>query len=170
MSLAQSSLYLWNEVSPWQYTLLTFLLTEFSVLFFKQHLPVFNGDGASVWAGTTYLFGQVPVLFGQLPVTCLGSYQLLYRSGCPHCLHLMTAHLVYWRCLMPSICCSSAFFLWYQAGFLGCGSPPGPKGSANRRLVSAIPEVSGGKMKTNGGATTSGTACGGANGREGRGG
>ena len=44
---------------------------------------------------------------------------------------------------------------------LGCGSPPGPKGSSDRHLVSAVPEVSGGKMKT--------TACGGASGREGRG-
>ena len=114
------------------------------------------------------VFGQVPLTcLGRYQfclgsyVTCLGSYQLLYRSGCPHCLHLMTAHLVYWRCLMPSLCCSSAFFLWYQAGFLGCGSPPGPKGSSDRRLVSAVPEVSGGKMKT--------TACHGASGREGRG-
>ena len=52
---------------------------------------------------------------------------------------------------------------------LGCGSPPGPKGSSDRSLVSAVPEVSGGKMKTNGGAATSGTACGGASGGEGRG-
>ena len=44
-----------------------------------------------------------------------------------------------------------------------------PMGSANRRLVGAVPEVSGGKMKTNGGAATSGTACGGASGGEGRG-
>ena len=123
-----------------------------------------------VWAGTSFVWAVTSYLFGQLPVTCLGSYQLLYRSGCPHCLHLMTAHLVYWRCLMPSLCSSSTFFLRYQVGFLGCGSPPGPKGSANHSLVSAVPEVSGGKMKTNGGAATSGTACGGASGGEGRGG
>ena len=101
---------------------------------------------------------ETVAVFGQLPVALLLAMFAIF-TGLPT-LPLMTAHLVYFCRLTPSLCSSSTFFLWYQAVVLGCGSPPGPKGSANRCLVSAVPEVSGGKMKTNGGATTSGTACG----------